>query len=199
MYNTGTVTVVNCTFSGCGATGGTNGVAGSGAFSGSNGGPGRGLGGDIAQQGSGTFVLRNTILAASSAGTNAYDTSASRITDGGYNISSDASLNLSGTSLKNTDPLIGSLADNGGPTQTIALQTNSPALNRVPPALSPATDQRGVPRPQPQGGASDIGAYELVTLPAILTQPQSQIICPRQRRHVHGVRFWRLTDLPVAF
>ena len=134
LYNTGAVVVVNCTFSGCGAIGGTNGVAGSGAFSGSNGGPGRGRGGDIAQQGSGTFVLRNTILAASSAGTNAYDTSASRITDGGYNISSDASLNLSGTSLKNTDPLLGSLADNGGPTQTIALQTNSPALNRVPPA-----------------------------------------------------------------
>jgi len=176
LYNTGTVAVVNCTFSGCGATGGTNGVAGKGAFSGSNGGPGRGLGGDIAQQGSGTFALRNTILAASSAGTNAYDTSASRITDGGYNISSDASLNLSGTSLKNTDPLIGSLADNGGPTQTIALQTNSPALNRIPPALGPATDQRGVPRPQPQGAASDIGAYELVTVPAVLSQPQSRVV-----------------------
>ena len=54
--------------------------------------------------GLGTFVLRNTILAATTAGANAYDTSAGRITDGGYNISSDASLNLTGTSLKNTDP-----------------------------------------------------------------------------------------------
>ncbi len=113
---------------------------------------------------------------ASSAGTNAYDTSASRITDGGYNISSDASLNLSGTSRKNTDPLLGSLADNGGPTQTIAIQSNSPAINRIPAASSAATDQRGIPRPQPQGGLSDIGAYELVTRPAILVQPQSQSI-----------------------
>ena len=66
------------------------------------------------------------------AGTNAYDTSTSRITDGGYNISSDASLNLTGTSRKNTDPKLGSLADNGGPTQTMALQANSPALNKIP-------------------------------------------------------------------
>ena len=103
MYNTGTVVVVNCTFSGCGATGGTNGVAGSGRSRFERHVPAVGRGGDIAK-GSGTFILRNTILAASSAGTNAYDTSASRITDGGYNISSDASLNLSGTSHKSTDP-----------------------------------------------------------------------------------------------
>jgi hypothetical protein len=175
LYNAGSVAVVSCTFASCGVVGGTNGVAGSAAFSGTDGTLGHGRGGDIAQ-GSGSFLLRNTILAASSAGTNAYDTSASRITDGGYNISSDASLNLSGTSLKKTDPLVGSLADNGGPTQTIALQTNSPAINIIPSAVSPATDQRGVPRPQPLGGLSDIGAYELVTRPAILTQPQSQTI-----------------------
>ena len=62
-------------------TGGTNGVAGSGAFSGSNGSPGHGLGGDIAN-GSGTFILQNTILAPTSTGTNvnAYDASGSPIT-----------------------------------------------------------------------------------------------------------------------
>ena len=175
MYNTGTVVVVNCTFSSCGAIGGTNGVGGGLALPGKDGSPGSGRGGDVAQA-SGAFVLRNSILAASSAGTNAYDTSASRITDGGYNISSDASLNLSGTSRKNTDPILGSLANNGGSTQTMAVQSNSPAINKIPVALSPATDQRGIPRPQPQGGLSDIGAYELVTRPAILTQPQSQTI-----------------------
>ena len=174
LYNTGAVVVVNCTFSGCGAVGGTNGVGGSVAFPGTDGAPGAGRGGDIAQQGSGTFVLRNTILAATIAGANAYDTSTGRITDGGYNISSDGSLNLTGTSLKNTDPKLGSLADNGGPTPTMALQPTSPAINKIPRASSPAIDQRGIPRPQPQGGLSDIGAYELVRLPAILAQPQSQ-------------------------
>jgi hypothetical protein len=173
LYNTGAVAVVNCTFSSCGAIGGTNGFAGRPSLSRKDGTPGQGRGGDIAQ-GSGVFMLQNSIIAASSAGTNAYDTSASRITDAGFNISSDASLNLSGTSLKNTDPKLGSLASNGGPTQTMALQTNSPALDRVPPGLSPTTDQRGVPRPQPQGTACDVGAYELVTLPAILSQPLSR-------------------------
>ena len=173
LYNAGNIVVVNCTFSAGGAVGGTNGLAGTGLTSGTDGAMGLGLGGDIAN-GSGAFTLRNSILAPSSAGTNGYDTSSSRITDGGYNISSDASLNLTGTSLKNTNPLLGSLASNGGLTQTMALLTNSPAIDRIPPGLTPPTDQRGVPRPQ--GPACDVGAYELVTLPAIVTQPQSQAI-----------------------
>jgi hypothetical protein len=171
IFNTGTVAVLNCTFASCGATGGTNGVGGGVSLRGKDGDPGHGRGGDIAQ-GSGAFLLQNSILGASSSGTNAYETTPSHITDVGFNISSDSSLNLSGTSLKNTDPQLGSLASNGGPTQTIAIQSNSPALNRIPASLSPPTDQRGVSRPQ--GPASDVGAFELATLPAILAQPQSQ-------------------------
>jgi hypothetical protein len=171
LYNAGTVAVANCTFAACGAVGGGNGVAGISFWPANDGVPGRGRGGDIANV-NGSFSLRSSILAASSAGTNAYDTSASRITDAGFNISSDASLNLSGTSLKSTDPKLSALASNGGPTQTMALQGDSPAVNRVPSALSPPTDQRGVPRPQ--GAAGDVGAYELVTVPVILAQPRSQ-------------------------
>ena len=172
LYNTGAVVVVNCTFSSCGALGGTNGLGGTAIFPGRDGTPGAGRGAGIAQQGSGAFVLRNSILAASLAGTNAYATSGSPITDGGFNISSDASLNFSGTSLKNTDPKLGSLASNGGPTPTIAVQTNSPALDRIPPNLSPPTDQRGVLRPQ--GAACDVGAFELTVPPAIVVEPHSQ-------------------------
>jgi hypothetical protein len=177
LYNAGSIAVVNCTFSGCGGVGGTNGLAGGGRFAGNNGSMGLGAGGDIAQ-GSGSLVLANSILATNAAGGNAYDTSASRITDGGYNISSDSTPILSGTSLNNTDPqLSATLANNGGPTLTLAFLANtSPVIDKIPPSASPATDQRGIPRPQPQGGLSDIGAYELVTLPAILTQPQSQAI-----------------------
>jgi hypothetical protein len=175
LYSAGTIAVVNCTFSGCGGVGGANGVSGSGRFSGNSGAMGLGLGGDIAQ-GSGAFLLQNSILTASAAGGNAYASSAGGITDGGYNLSSDASLSLSGTSLKNTDPqLSATLANNGGPTLTLAFLTNtSPAVDKIPPSAGPATDQRGIPRPQ--GTNSDIGAYELVTLPAILAQPQSQTV-----------------------
>jgi predicted outer membrane repeat protein len=51
---------------------------------------------------------------------------------------------------------LGTLASNGGATQTIALNPGSPAINA---GLSlVAADQRGIARPQ--GSASDIGAFE---------------------------------------
>jgi predicted outer membrane repeat protein len=59
-----------------------------------------------------------------------------------------------------SDPLLGPLADNGGPNQTMALQISSPAIDAGNPAHCPATDQRGISRPQ--GSACDIGAYEYV-------------------------------------
>lgn len=56
-------------------------------------------------------------------------------------------------------PLLGSLANNGGFTSTMALLTGSPCLNTG--SCVSATDQRGIPRPQ--GGACDIGAFEFST------------------------------------
>src|SRR5262249_25562801 len=55
-------------------------------------------------------------------------------------------------------PLLGPLADNGGPTRTMALQFNSPALNKIPAGSAPPVDQRGTARPF--GGTSDLGAFE---------------------------------------
>lgn len=56
------------------------------------------------------------------------------------------------------------LADNGGPTPTMALLPDSPAINQADNALAPAFDQRGVARPF--GAISDIGAYETTVPPA---------------------------------
>ncbi|HTI97718.1 MAG TPA: choice-of-anchor Q domain-containing protein [Dongiaceae bacterium] len=81
------------------------------------------------------------------------------IVDLGHNLSTDASAALTNaTSLKNTDPMLGALTNNGGPTLTFALRPGSPALDAADTATAPATDQRGVPRPQ--GVAADIGAFE---------------------------------------
>jgi hypothetical protein len=54
--------------------------------------------------------------------------------------------------------LLGSLANNGGFTQTMVLVVGSPAINAGTNTGCPATDQRGVARPQ--GSHCDIGAYE---------------------------------------
>jgi hypothetical protein len=66
--------------------------------------------------------------------------------------------NLIGTPASPIDPRLGPLQDNGGPTETHALLTGSPAIDAADPINFPSTDQRGVARPQ--GAAPDIGAFE---------------------------------------
>lgn len=79
--------------------------------------------------------------------------------DGGHNLCSDNSAALSAPgSRNNTDPMLGPLTNNGGPTLTMALRPGSPAINAGDNASCPPTDQRGVPRPF--AGACDIGAFE---------------------------------------
>ena len=67
-----------------------------------------------------------------------------------------------------SDPNLGSLANNGGFTLTLALNAGSPAIDAGNNASCPTLDQRGVARPQPQGGQCDIGAYEVdTTVPTV--------------------------------
>ena len=81
------------------------------------------------------------------------------VTDGGHNIASDASCGFTaGTSRNSSDPQLGALQYNGGPTQTMALSSTSPAVDANLPTCTPNSDQRFVPRPQ--GAACDIGASE---------------------------------------
>ena len=71
------------------------------------------------------------------------------IVEGGY----------TGTGNIDADPLLGTLGDNGGYTQTMALTVGSPAIDAGNNASCPGTDQRGLSRPQ--GSICDIGAYEI--------------------------------------
>ena len=84
-----------------------------------------------------------------------------------FNLVSDASCSFAGGTgnLINTNPLLAALASNGGPTQTMALNTGSPAIDTGSPNLAgidicATVDQRGTARPQ--GPRCDIGAFELV-------------------------------------
>ena len=88
------------------------------------------------------------------------------ITSLGYNLSSDATGNLTAAGdLPNTSAQLGPLADNGGPTLTQALLPGSPAIDAGTNGAigSLAYDQRGPGYPRLVGGRVDMGAFELQT------------------------------------
>ncbi len=113
-----------------------------------------------------TVTLANSIVANNGTSGNCIYDYGGDIIDNGYNLTDDSTCNLTAsTSLPNTDPQLGSLANNGGLTQTRALLPGSPALDRIPIGVSKcgtdiAADQRGAFRPQPSGGKCDIGSFE---------------------------------------
>jgi hypothetical protein len=99
------------------------------------------------------------------------------VTSYGYNISSDDGggfLNGPGDQI-NTDPLLGPLQDNGGPTFTHALLPGSPAIDTGDPNFTPSPyyDQRGVRFIRVFNGRLDVGSFEV--------QPQSPFATPRPR------------------
>jgi predicted outer membrane repeat protein len=81
--------------------------------------------------GSPVFILQNSIVANSANGGNCAGT----IKSDGYNLSSDSTCNFRGPGdLNGKNPKLGALSNNGGPTQTMALQIGSPALDAGNPA-----------------------------------------------------------------
>jgi hypothetical protein len=119
-------------------------------------------GGGLFVTGGPTQTLKNTTVALNTAspGTNC---SGSMFMSTGNNIEDANTCNLTaGSDQKNTNPLIGPLQNNGGPTLTRAPLAGSPAIDHGDNAACPPTDQRGVSRPQPPGGKCDVGAVEYV-------------------------------------
>jgi LPXTG-site transpeptidase (sortase) family protein len=109
----------------------------------------------------GTMKLVNTIVANSPAGgdcRNSFTITADHtlMEESGANACDQ--INGVNGNIIGYDPLVGSLGNYGGSTQTHNLLPGSPALDAGSSCL--ATDQRGIPRPQPTGGACDIGAFE---------------------------------------
>jgi hypothetical protein len=100
-------------------------------------------------------IARNTIIAG-----NLRDCGAPLATAGGsadHSLDSDGTCGVGASGGKSaTNPRLGALADNGGPTQTRELLAGSPAINAGTATGCPPADQRGVSRV----GACDMGAYE---------------------------------------
>jgi|GEM_PF-1356153 len=176
--------LTNCTLAFNAGKGGEGGIGGWG-FMGYDGLPGRdgdAVGG-ICNTGTvflvntGQVLLVNCILASNSGATGpggsgfgtpgvAFGNLQGLFNDLGHNLSSDASVQLTGAgSLLGVDPKLGPLADNGGPTWTLALLPSSPAIGAADSASAPSTDQRGFPRPS---GSADIGAYEFGYPPSLV-------------------------------
>lgn len=88
--------------------------------------------------------------------------------------------------LINSDPLLAALASNGGLTQTMAIDTSSPAYNAGDNVTCEATDQRGVARPQ--ATTCDIGAFEFEPPTPTPTVTQTRTITPTITATVRSTR-----------
>ena len=199
-FQRGGITAINCTFSGNRAVGGgavSNKASGritttllrnctvSGNLASLN---GTNTGGGLINQGTATHSrirLENTIVAANMADDGSPDM-AGAIVSGGYNLVGDGTGSTGLTNGVNNDqvgtgaspinPQLGQLQDNGGPTDTRALLTNSPAINAGNDALAPAADQRGYSR----SGVSDIGAFEFE---GIVPPPPAPVTVVARKMH----------------
>ncbi|MGH6905091.1 MAG: choice-of-anchor Q domain-containing protein, partial [Geminicoccaceae bacterium] len=179
----GTLTVVNSTITRNVAVGGS-GIQNFGAvsveastISGNNNSSNLAGGGIRHETGDGTVEIKSTIVAGNSPGDCFFGT----ITSLGFNLEGGTSCGFTATGDQQNIAVAAVLvtdasgapvlADNGGPTRTIALldADTNPALDAIPvedctdvddmPVLF---DQRGISRPQPADGNCDIGAFELV-------------------------------------
>ncbi len=161
MYTYGNPTLTNVTFSANSATNNGGGVYNGGSptltnvtFSANS---ATNNGGGVYNAGNPT--LKNVIIANSTSGGDCVtdigtlNAQNSLIEDGLTCVNGTNTNNLTG------DPVLGALTNNGGSTQTFALLTGSPAIDTGTNTGCPATDQRGVTRPQ--GVGCDIGAYEV--------------------------------------
>lgn len=111
----------------------------------------------------GAVTLRNTIIARNTSVAGAQDCRTNQVPfeSLGHNLDGDGSCFLTGPQDRaERDPRLARLADNGGPTRTLALRRGSPAIDAGGAEDCPAADARGTARPQ--GTACDIGAFEYV-------------------------------------
>ena len=166
IANVGTLTLTNCTISGNTAEDG-GGVGNVGTLTLTN----CTISGNTAEYGGGiendfgaSAILDNTIVAGNSSDILGSVSGSHNLigdTATGDGLGTGGLTNGVNGNLLGLDPKLGPLANNGGPTQTMALLAGSPAINAGDNTLVPSevdTDQRGAVRVK--DGTVDIGAFE---------------------------------------
>jgi Chlamydia polymorphic membrane protein (Chlamydia_PMP) repeat len=134
----------------------------------------RAAGGIWNHNGLATLTIGDTILKRGTSGENIVNEGT--VISLGYNLSSDIGVNniysgagdLTATGDQiNTDPILGPLQDNGGPTFTHELLSGSPAIDTGDPSFAPPPDyeQRGPGFSRVYNGRIDIGAFEVQPTP----------------------------------
>jgi hypothetical protein len=137
----------------------------------------------------GTLEIGNSILNAGDSGAN-ISNGGGTVTSLGYNLSSDNGggfLTGPGDQI-NTDPRLGPLQDNGGPTFTHQLLPGSPAIDSGDPNFTPppSFDQRGPGFDRVVNGRIDKGSFEVQTQTVAIQLQASG-------RKVGGINTSRLT------
>jgi CSLREA domain-containing protein len=116
-------------------------------------------GGAVQSTGGTVSVLRSILANSTSGGSPTQD--CDQLNLGAVSITNslvESNSDCTGTITSSSDPGLGNLGNNGGPTPTMAIGNTSPAYNAALSCGSVATDQRGVARPQ--DAACDLGAFE---------------------------------------
>jgi len=114
-----------------------------------------------------TTLVGGTILNTGGSGENIHNVSGPLVTviSLGYNLSNDngGGYLMSPGDQINTNPIVGPLQDNGGPTFTHALLPGSPAVDGGDPSFTspPDYDQRGLGFPRVMNSRIDIGSFEV--------------------------------------
>jgi hypothetical protein len=120
-------------------------------------------GGGVGRLNSGTIALTSCIVSGNTSSVGPDIGSTGTVTANNCAIGDSKGFTFTGSNNLAFQPVanlkLGALANNGGPTQTIALLAGSPCINTGSnPAPALTTDQRGRPR---SVGTIDIGAYEV--------------------------------------
>jgi uncharacterized repeat protein (TIGR01451 family) len=112
----------------------------------------------------GSLSAADTIIAGNTDNSAAVDNCAGAVTITGPDLENGTDCKFTSDGSKQGNPLLGPLADNGGPTPTMLPEPGSPAIDSGTDATCAAQDQRGGARPAPGGGPCDIGAVEVDSL-----------------------------------